>query len=59
MAFDYAYGQTTLGEMELHGVTREATGEFQLTGVTIDGQLVIPARSFVKSLCERFAHCRS
>lgn len=55
MAFDYAYGQTTLSELELHGVRQEETGEFQLTGATFEGQLVIPSQSFVKALCERFA----
>lgn len=55
MAFDYAHGQTTLGELELHGIQHEATGKFRLTSVTIEGQLAIPTCTFVKSLCERFA----
>lgn len=55
MAFDYAYGQTTLGELELHGVYKEDTADFQLISATIEGQLVIPSREFVKALCERFA----
>lgn len=55
MAFDYAYGETTLSELELHGVRQEETGNFQLTGATLEGQLVIPAQSFVKALCQRFA----
>ena len=54
MAFDFAYGKTTLGELELHGVHSEQTGQFHLTGVTIEGQLAIPSRGFVKSLCKRF-----
>lgn len=58
MAFDYAYGNTTLGELNLHGVHHATTGKFQLTSVTIEGQLVIPSRGFVKSLCKRFAISR-
>jgi len=58
MAFDYAYGKTTLGELELHGVHNEDSGKFQLTSVTVEGQLVIPSRGFVKSLCKRFAISR-
>jgi hypothetical protein len=58
MAFDYAYGKTTLGDLELHGVHKDDTAEFVLTGVTIEGQLVIPTRGFVQSLCSRFSISR-
>ncbi len=58
MAFDYAYGKTLLGELQLHGVHHEDSAQFHLTGVTIDGQLVIPSRGFVKSLCKHFTLSR-
>jgi len=54
MAMDFAYGRTLLSEIDLHGVRNLETGRFSVTGLTVDGQLVVPTRGFWDDLFHRF-----
>jgi hypothetical protein len=49
-----ALGRTQLADIKLHGVRRPSTGRFTVTGLTIDGQLVIPTQKFWDNLFRRF-----
>ena len=54
MAIETLKGRTRLDNIEVHGVRNLNTGRFTVTGLTIDGQLVIPTTEFWNDLFHRF-----
>ncbi|MEM7315179.1 MAG: hypothetical protein AAF497_18715 [Planctomycetota bacterium] len=55
MAMEFsALGRTRLADIKMHGVRSLRTGKFTVTGMTIDGQLVIPTQKFWDNLFRRF-----
>ncbi len=54
MAIDYACGKTRLMDIQLHAVRSLKSGRLCVTGLTVDGQLVIPSRPFWDNLFRRF-----
>ncbi len=54
MALDFALGRTRVNEIELHGVRSLKSGRFTITGVTIDGQLLLPTHEFWEDLFTRY-----
>ncbi len=54
MALDFACGRTRLMDIQLHAVRSLKSGRLCVTGLTVDGQLVIPSRDFWNNLFRRF-----
>ncbi len=54
MATELAYGTARLDEIQLHCVRNIHTGRTSITGVSIDGQLLVPTTEFWDDLFTRF-----
>ena len=54
MAIETLQGRTRLDNIQVHGMRNLHTGRFTVTGLTIDGQLVIPTTEFWNDLFHRF-----